>query len=111
MNQAIPLWLQSEVTVQRGMPVYRQLTDALRAAIVNCQFPPGSALPEERELAASMKLSRGTVRRALEILAQEKLIVRHHGRRSFVAERNRLRALPLAVVFERGESLDASAYL
>lgn len=93
------------------MPVYKQLTDALRAAIVSCQLQPGAALPEERELAATMKLSRGTVRRALEILAQEKLIVRHHGRRSVVADRKDLPVLPLAVVFERGESLDSSAYL
>ena len=111
VNQAIPLWLKDEVAVQRGLPIYMQLKEALRSAILSRKLEPGSPLPEERELAALLKLSRGTVRRALEFLVQEKLIVRHHGRRSVVADQTRLPAIPLAVVFERGESLDASAYL
>ncbi|WP_431892422.1 GntR family transcriptional regulator [Micromonospora haikouensis] len=44
---------------------YRQIAAALRAAIEGGDYPPGSRLPTEHDLAAQYEVSRETVRRAL----------------------------------------------
>jgi DNA-binding LacI/PurR family transcriptional regulator len=111
LEQSIPQWLSGEVRIQRGLPVYLQLKEELRSAILSRRLEPGTSLPEERELATLMKVSRGTMRRALQELADEKLIVRHHGRRTVVADTNQLPAVPLAVIFEHGVSTEPSGYL
>jgi DNA-binding transcriptional MocR family regulator len=49
-------------------PLYEQLADALRRAIVDRDLPPGSRLPAERELARMLALSRTTVAGAYEAL-------------------------------------------
>jgi len=111
LDQTIPLWLKDEGTLQRGLPVYVQLKERLRTAILSRQLEPGVALPEERELAGLVSVSRGTVRRALELLAEEGLIVRHHGRRTTVSSTEHLPAVPMAVIFENGETLGDHDYL
>jgi DNA-binding transcriptional MocR family regulator len=49
-------------------PLYEQLADALRSAIVDRDLPPGSRLPAERELARMLAISRTTVAGAYEAL-------------------------------------------
>jgi GntR family transcriptional regulator len=51
-----------------------QLAAILRAQVKNGELTPGALLPAERELQATHKVARGTVRRALVMLAQEGLI-------------------------------------
>ncbi|HYF49101.1 MAG TPA: substrate-binding domain-containing protein [Planctomycetota bacterium] len=111
MDQLIPVISEVEGELAPAAPVYQRLATKLRAAIVSRRLAPGFALPDERELASALKLSRGTVRKALETLIEEKLIVRQHGRGSFVAQPERLPSVPLCVIFEPGESLDATSYL
>lgn len=45
--------------------LYRQIADQLRGLIENGEFPPGSRLPSERDLAAQLQVSRASVREAL----------------------------------------------
>ncbi len=45
--------------------IYRQIADQLKSLIENGEFPPGSRLPSERDLAQQLQVSRASVREAL----------------------------------------------
>ena len=68
-------------------PAYRQLRDALERAIRGGTYPPGSALPSERELGERLGLSRMTVRRALEELVRDHVIEQRRGSGTYVRGR------------------------
>lgn len=68
------------------VPLYRQVSDSLRRAIMAGEVRPGEALPTEDALCASYGVSRITVRRALDELAERHLIVRRRGVGTFVAD-------------------------
>lgn len=72
------------VTPEPGQSRYAALAAALRQRVVAGEWPPGSALPAETQLAAEHGVALGTLRRALELLAECGLIERHHGRGTFV---------------------------
>lgn len=72
-----------------GMPLYRVVKRALLSAIESGTCSPGSPLPSETDLAGSMGVSIGTLRRAVDELAAEHLLVRRQGRGTFVARHNR----------------------
>src|SRR5262249_17372321 len=57
-----------------------------RSAIVSGHYPPGAKLPSETALAGEFGVARGTLRRALSILATEGKVVSRQGARSRVAE-------------------------
>jgi GntR family transcriptional regulator len=60
-------------------PLYRRLADELRARIASGEFPPGSLLPSESELAVASGMSRDTVRDALALLRAEGLVTTRRG--------------------------------
>jgi GntR family transcriptional regulator len=64
--------------------LYQQIADDLRAAIGRGELAPGTALPSERDLVDRYGTTRGTVRRAFNVLVGEGLIVAQHGRGVFV---------------------------
>lgn len=70
-------------------PLYLAVETALRDRIRDAEFLPGDALPTEEALCDAYKVSRITVRRALDALAAEGLIHRRRGAGSFVAESRR----------------------
>jgi GntR family transcriptional regulator len=67
-----------------GLPLYRQLQGVLRAAIESGRLVVDDALPAERDLAIQLGVSRVTVRKAIDGLVGEGLLVRHHGSGTFV---------------------------
>lgn len=67
------------------IPIYVQLKDWMRQQIASGVWGAGAKLKAEVELADAWELSRGTVRKAIEELADEGLVVRTHGRGTFVA--------------------------
>ncbi len=69
------------------LPLYHQVEQDLRARINANEFAPGVALPTEEEFCAAYRVSRITVRRALDELIVQGLITKRHGIGSFVAER------------------------
>ncbi len=71
----------------RRQPLYDQLVDILTEKI-NHECQVGDALPSERELSERYGLSRTTVRLALQELERLGLVVRQHGRGTFVADRS-----------------------
>lgn len=68
-------------------PLYQQLEQALRDAIERGQLEPNDALPPERDLATDFGVSRITVRRAIDGLVQEGMLVRRQGSGTFVRVR------------------------
>jgi GntR family transcriptional regulator len=68
-------------------PLYPKLQDALRRAIESQLLKPQDALPPERDLATDFKVSRITVRKAMDGLVSEGLLVRRQGAGTFVADR------------------------
>lgn len=74
-------------------PLYAQVRDRLIRRLFDGTWPPGMNLPSEFELANELKVSQGTVRKALDVMAAENLLVRRQGRGTFVAEPEESRIL------------------
>ncbi|MHB8817185.1 MAG: GntR family transcriptional regulator, partial [Steroidobacteraceae bacterium] len=70
-----------------SLPLYQQLQRALRQAIESRVLGPDDALPPERDLADEFHVSRITVRKAIEGLVSEGLLVRRQGSGTFVSAR------------------------
>jgi GntR family transcriptional regulator len=70
-----------------SQPLYQQLERALRLAIEKRVLGPDDALPAERDLAAELNVSRITVRKAIDGLVAEGLLVRRQGSGNFVTAR------------------------
>jgi len=66
-------------------PLYRQIKDLLLDGLRAGEWRPGEAIPSEIELAARFGVSQGTVRKAIDELASENLLVRRQGKGTFVA--------------------------
>jgi GntR family transcriptional regulator len=67
-------------------PLYLQVREELARHLGNGRWQPGSALPSEQELARELGVSQGTVRKALDELTAEHILVRRQGRGTFVSE-------------------------
>jgi len=74
-------------------PLYRQVYDYLVRQIADGAWRPSEALPSEQALADKLRVSQGTVRKALDALTAEKLIDRRQGKGTYVAEQTQERAL------------------
>jgi len=74
-------------------PLYMQVYDVLLRRIAEGAWRPAEALPSEQALAAELKVSQGTVRKALDVLVAENLVQRHQGKGTYVAEHTQEHAL------------------
>src|SRR5258706_7128287 len=70
-----------------SLPLYQQLQRAIREAIEKRLLGPDDALPAERQLATDLAVSRITVRKAIDGLVEEGLLVRRQGSGNFVCAR------------------------
>lgn len=68
------------------MAKYRTIADDLGGRIRTGEYPPGSALPAQRELSARYGVTLATLRQALDVLEGEGLLSQQAGRGTFVAE-------------------------
>ena len=66
-------------------PLYRQLYEALRRAILAGQLKPGARLPSTRELAEDLRVSRNTVMNAYEQLLAEGYVEGQTGSGTYVS--------------------------
>jgi GntR family transcriptional regulator len=74
-------------------PLYQQVDNIIRKRLIDNVWPPGTALPSEMQLAAELKVSQGTVRKALNDLVAENLLYRRQGLGTFVSEHTERRSL------------------
>ena len=69
-------------------PLYEQIKILLTQGLVAGEWKPGEAIPSEVELAARFRVSQGTVRKAIDELASENILLRRQGKGTFVASHN-----------------------
>jgi GntR family transcriptional regulator len=66
-------------------PLYRQIKALILHGMQRGEWRPGEAIPSETDLALRFKVSQGTVRKAVDELAAEHLLMRRQGKGTFVA--------------------------
>ena len=66
-------------------PLYQQIKGLILQSLQTGEWKPGEAIPSEMELAARFRVSQGTVRKAIDELAADNLVVRRQGKGTFVA--------------------------
>ena len=67
-------------------PLYAQVRERLTRRLVDGEWLPGMLLPSEMELARQLSVSQGTVRKALDSMTADNLLLRRQGRGTYVAE-------------------------
>jgi GntR family transcriptional regulator len=107
-------------------PLYEQIKILLTQSLVAGEWKPGEAIPSELDLASRFGVSQGTVRKAIDELASEHILMRRQGKGTFVASHSEpayqyrfLRVLPdegtkpaprnLFFGFERGKAAGEAA--
>ena len=73
-------------------PLYRQIKNLILQGLASGEWRPGEAIPSEAELAVRFNVSQGTVRKAIDEMAAENLVVRKQGKGTYVASHNDPRA-------------------
>ena len=66
-------------------PLYLQIKELLIKSLAALEWRPGETIPSELDLAARFGVSQGTVRKAIDALAADNLVVRRQGKGTFVA--------------------------
>ncbi len=66
-------------------PLYQQIKSLILQGLETGEWKPGEAIPSEMELALRFRVSQGTVRKAIDELAADNLVVRRQGKGTFVA--------------------------
>ena len=99
---------------QSAWPLYRQIYQRLRQAIVEGEVSAGTPLPSTRALARALGVSRNTILAAYEILIQDELLTARRGSGTRVvnalAESVRPVATPIRPTFDLWAALRAARY-
>ncbi|MEY2952386.1 MAG: hypothetical protein RLZZ401_473 [Pseudomonadota bacterium] len=66
-------------------PLYQQIKGLILQSLHRGEWKPGEAIPSEMDLATRYRVSQGTVRKAIDELAADNLVVRRQGKGTFVA--------------------------
>jgi DNA-binding GntR family transcriptional regulator len=105
VSRAVPVprsELAEVVTIDRSSPVplYFQVAQALQHAIEEGKLPPGSRLDNELQLADDLGLSRPTMRKAMEYLVDQGLLIRRRGIGTMVVQPKVRRPIQLSSLFD-----------
>jgi GntR family transcriptional regulator len=84
-RMSTPLPLEQLQSV-RGGPLYVKLRKMIEDAVASGRLKHGDALPAERDIAEAADISRVTVRKAIDELVEEGLLVRRRGSGTFVVK-------------------------
>src|SRR5215831_20987563 len=79
-NASVP-----EAATPAFSPLYQQIKGLILQSLQAGEWKPGEPIPSEIDLAARFRVSQGTVRKAIDELAAENLVVRRQGKGTFVA--------------------------
>jgi len=75
----------STVQAPAFSPLYQQIKGLILQSLRVGEWKPGEAIPSEMDLAVRFRVSQGTVRKAIDELAAENLVMRRQGKGTFVA--------------------------
>lgn len=76
-----------------GAPLYRGVQRELLERLANGELKPGQLIPSERQLATEFEVSIGTLRKAIDDLVEQRILIRQQGKGTFVATHDRERLL------------------
>jgi len=76
---------QSSHTAPAFSPLYQQIKTLILRSLQAGEWKPGDMIPSELDLAARFRVSQGTVRKAVDELATDNLLVRRQGKGTYVA--------------------------
>jgi GntR family transcriptional regulator len=79
-------------TLPTFSPLYQQIKALITQSLQSGEWKPGELIPSEVELAVRFKVSQGTVRKAIDELAAENLVMRRQGKGTFVSTHHEERA-------------------
>ena len=77
----------------RSLTAYQEVKQKITEDLVRGRFPMGQALPAEKDLSKELDVSIGTLRKAVDELVAEGIVVRKQGKGTFVAEHDVKRLL------------------
>lgn len=75
------------------IPLYQQVLNELKTSIMRGDYQPGDKIPPEDELCKMFSVSRVTIRRSIEELAEEGYLIRRQGKGTFVNRRKLTRKI------------------
>jgi GntR family transcriptional regulator len=76
-----------------GGPLYKGVQRALLEQLASGELKPGQLIPSERQLATEFAVSIGTLRKAIDDLVEQRILIRQQGKGTFVATHDRERLL------------------
>lgn len=79
--------------VPLSVPLYKEIKRQLMDALTSGEWRPGQSIPSERRLSERFGISIGTLRKAIDELVAENILIRQQGRGTFVATHTRDRLL------------------
>ena len=77
--------LESSHAAPAFSPLYQQIKGLILNSLRLGEWKPGESIPSEKDLASRFRVSQGTVRKAIDELAAENLLMRKQGKGTFVA--------------------------
>ena len=80
-----PTGTETLATTPAFSPLYQQIKGLILQSLQSGEWKPGESIPSEIELAGRYRVSQGTVRKAIDELASDNLLVRRQGKGTFVA--------------------------
>ena len=93
-----------DISLHAGGPLYKAVKRRLTESLGAGEWKPGEAIPTEPRLAARYGVSIGTLRKAIDELVAENVLLRQQGRGTFVASHRgeALRFLYFSIVGQDG---------
>ncbi len=80
--------MKFEVSVSSKVPIYRQLSEQIRASIARGKLTAGTQLPSVRAMSRELVVNPNTIAKAYGVLEQEGVLVTRQGKGVFISESN-----------------------
>ncbi|MFR5600996.1 MAG: GntR family transcriptional regulator [Lachnospiraceae bacterium] len=97
-----------EVARDTAVPLYLQIADDIKAKIRREEWKANTRIPTELELSDTYKVSRITIRKALELLVDEEILVRKQRIGTFVSDKKMFRSLNSFMGFSQSCELNGN---